>query len=268
MHDSPAPAQAKNEAASLIKRFWDKLVGPSNDEHEVKAVSTPVVEKVSAVEESQPSRSRNNRRGRGQGQKSGEPRANRHNQERNIAPEVNKESKENQDVIENKEPAENKEPRANRNMRGKGRNVRRNLAPANIAADETAQFVATEAVPVKETAVPEAILGSTDVSVATDEQSRPDKKNNTRRGPNRRRPRNPNYKRVEGEGESDSNDGETNQASTDEARTAPVTSYDSDFAQRVERAERSEPQTSISVPSAPEPVVKVVEAFKPDAGTE
>jgi ribonuclease E len=268
MHDSPAPAQAKNEAASLIKRFWDKLVGPSNDEPEVKAVSTPVFEIVSAVEESQPSRSRNNRRGRGQGQKSGEPRANRHNQERNIAPEVNKESKENKDIIENKEPAENKEPRANRNMRGKGRNVRRNLAPANIAADETAQFVATEAVPVKEMAVPEATIGSADISVATDEQLRPEKKNNTRRGPNRRRPRNPNYKRVEGEGESDSNDGETNQASTDEARTAPVTSYDSDFAQRVERAERSEPLTSISAPSAPEPLVKVVEAFKPDAGTE
>ena len=28
MHDSPAPVQTKNEAASLIKRFWHKLVGP------------------------------------------------------------------------------------------------------------------------------------------------------------------------------------------------------------------------------------------------
>ena len=27
MHDSPAPVQAKSEAASLIKRFWNKLVG-------------------------------------------------------------------------------------------------------------------------------------------------------------------------------------------------------------------------------------------------
>jgi ribonuclease E len=260
MHDSPVPAQVKNEAVSLIKRFWDKLVGPSNDQPEIKAVPAPVVEKVSAVEESQPSRSRNNRRGRGQ--KSGEPRANRHNQERNTTPEVNKESKENKDVLDNKEPTENKEPRANRNMRGKGRNVRRNLAPANIALDEAAQLVKTEPVPLIEAAINEAILDSADVLVAIDDQPRPEKKNNTRRGPNRRRPRNPNYKRAESESE-----GDTNEAPTDEVRVAPVTSYDSDFSQRVES---SEPEASISLPSAPEPkpVARVVETNSQDSGTE
>jgi len=57
MHTSPAPVQTKTEAASLIKRFWHKLVGPSA-EPEVIVTPAPVVEKVRPADESKQGRSR------------------------------------------------------------------------------------------------------------------------------------------------------------------------------------------------------------------
>ena len=130
MHDSPAPVQTKNESASLIKRFWDKLVGPSA-EPEVKTPVAPVVEKVRSADESQPGRGRNNRRGgRNQAARSSEPRLARAPKEQEAKPEQNK---------------ENKEPKPNRNIRGPGRNVRRNLAPIS-AVDDTIELV--KSVPV------------------------------------------------------------------------------------------------------------------------
>ncbi len=240
MHDSPAPVQATNEAASLIKRFWHKLVGPST-EPVIKESSAPVVEKIKVTDESQPSRNRNNRRGRNQGQKSQEPRPNRAPQEQNVKPE------------------QNKEPRPNRNIRGPGRNVRPNIAPVNNTADEAVELVKSEPVAANDAAI-EATFLTPEGSVSTEEQvKQATRKNSSRRGPNRRRPRNPNYKKTEGEG--DSNGGDTGEAAADsqgEARPAQSRSYDSDFAERVERTERSESPAAVS--ATPEPQKFVTES--------
>jgi ribonuclease E len=240
MHDSPAPVQTQNEAASLIKRFWHKLVGPVT-EPEVKVPPAPVVEKVGSADESQPSRSRR-RGGRNQGQKNLESRPNRTPQEQDTKQE------------------QNKEPRPNRNIRGPGRNVRRNLAPVNTTVDETTELFKSEAVAANDTPITEATLVTPEVSAPAEEQAKQTaRKNSSRRGPNRRRPRNPNYKKTEVEG--DSNGGNTGEAATDtqgETRSTQSRSYDSGFAERVERTERSEPLAN--VPAAPEPKKSVTES--------
>jgi ribonuclease E len=250
--------QTKNEAASLIKRFWVKLVGPSA-EPEVKATSSPTVEKVRPTDENQSGRGRNNRRGgRNQGQKSPEPRPNRVPQERDTKPEANK------------------EPRPNRNIRGPGRNVRRNLAPTSNPVDEAVELVKSGTATANEAAMTEATSLAPDISApAEDHLTRQTaRKNTSRRGPNRRRPRNPNYKKAEGEG--DSNGGDADLSATDtrnEDHPAQSRSYDNDFAERVERAERYEAQASVSTASEPqnpvtEPAPKAVESIKQDAATE
>jgi ribonuclease E len=234
MHDSPAPVQTKNEAASLIKRFWHKLVGPSA-EPEVNVSPAPVVEKVRSADESQPSRSRSNRRGRNQGQKNLEPRPNRTPQEQDTKQE------------------QNKEPRPNRNIRGPGRNVRRNLSPVTNTVDENTELVKSEPVAANdEIPITEAILITPEVSAPDEEQTKQTaRKNTSRRGPNRRRPRNPNYKKTDAEGDSNGGDaGEAATETTGEAQPTQSRSYDSDFAERVERTERSEPQAHISATPA------------------
>ncbi len=246
MHDSPAPVQTKNEAASLIKRFWHKLVGPGA-EPEVKVPPAPVAEKVRSTDESKPGRSRSNRRGRNQGQKNLEPRPDRTPQEQDTKQE------------------QNKEPRPNRNIRGPGRNVRRNLAPVSNTVDENSELVKSESVTANEARITEATLVTPEVTVSIEEQAKQTaRKNSSRRGPNRRRPRNPNYKKTEGEGES--NGGDAGEAATNtegEDRSTQSRSYDSDFAERVERTERPESQRAIT-----EFAPKAVESIKQDAGTE
>jgi len=239
MHDSPAPVQTKNEAASLIKRFWQKLVGPGA-EPEVKVPSAPVVEKVRSTDESQSGRSRR-RGGRNQSQKNLEPRPNRTAQEQETKQE------------------QNKDPRPNRNIRGPGRNVRRNLAPVNNIVDEAIEPVISEYANANEAPITEETLLTAEVSAQGEEQAKQTaRKNASRRGPNRRRPRNPNYKKTEGEGDSNGgNDGEATTEITGEARSTQSRSYDSDFAERVERTERSVPQAPDS--TAPEPQKSVTE---------
>ena len=265
MHDSPVPVQAKNESASLIKRFWDKLVRPSA-EPEVKAPAAPVAEKARSAEENQSGRGRNNRRGgRNQGTRSAEPRPVRAPKEQEARPEQNK---------------ENKEPRPNRNIRGPGRNVRRNLAPVN-AVDDAVELVKSVPVAGYEATTTEATLRPADVPGTAEEQTgQPARKSASRRGPNRRRPRNPNYQKAEGEGDTNGGEGnangrggESSAEMTSESRPSQSRSYDSDFADRVERAERPESQATFS--AAPEPqgssteaAPKAVESIKQDAATE
>ncbi len=263
MHDSPAPVQVKNEAAGLIKRFWDKLVS-LGAEPEVIVTPVPVVEKVRSTDESQPGRGRNNRRGgRNQGSKPQEPRPARTPKEQDTKPEQNKESK------------DNKEPRPNRNIRGPGRNVRRNLAPVNNAVDESVELVKSEPVVANDVSINESTLQSPEASASIEEQTRQTaRKSTSRRGPNRRRPRNPNYKKTDEDG--DSNGGNTSEPTADtqdEVRTTKSRSYNSDFAERQERVERSEPQASVSVTPEPQKSVtefapKAVESTKQDAPTE
>ena len=240
-HDSPAPVQTKNEAASLIKRFWHKLVGPGT-EPEVIVPPAPVVEKVRSADESKQSRNRNNRRGRNQGQKSLEPRPDR-------AP-----------LEQDSKPEQNKEPRPNRNIRGPGRNVRRNLAPVTNSGDEAVELVKSDVFAAHETSSIEETSFASDVSAVVEEEAKQaTRKASSRRGPNRRRPRNPNYKKTEGEGESNGAEAsEITREMTGEAPLPQSRSYDSDFAERVERTERSESQIPVAV--VPEPQKTVTES--------
>jgi ribonuclease E len=239
MHETPAPVQTKNEAASLIKRFWHKLVGPSIEPEVKVPPSSTVVEKARSADESQSSRGRSNRRGRSQGQKNQEPRPNRAPQEQDIKQE------------------QNKEPRTNRNIRGPGRNVRRNLAPVNNAVDESVELIKSDSVIANEIPITEATMLTPEVSASIEEETKQTaRKNTSRRGPNRRRPRNPNYKKTDVEGDSNGGDAGATTGITGEARTRQSRSYDSDFAERVEKTERSEPQASV----APEPQASFTES--------
>jgi ribonuclease E len=254
LHASPAPVQNKSESASLIKRFWHKLVGSPSAEPKVKEKVIQVPEKTKPSDEGQPSRSkgprqqgRNRGRGRGQGK------------------------------VQMTEQAQRPEPeqtevvtRPSRQPRGQqGRNVRRNLEPTNLPTPITEQV---KAEPV---AVSEMPSSAPEVSTPAGDQP---KRSSARRGPNRRRPRNPNYNKPE-IGESN---GTIEVANEDrgEPRTAEVRTYDKDFAARAERTERPEPQTSVpgqtnisnqdSEARKPvaEPAPKPAEVVKPDTGSE
>ncbi len=266
MHDSPAPVQAKSEAASLIKRFWNKLLGSDaasvvDAGEDVKVLPVPSSEKPRLAEDGQPNRNRNNRRGgRNQGQRNQEPRPPRAPQElrqerapREPRPErvAQEPRSENLTQVQEVKPEQNKEPRA-RNMRGPGRNVRRNLAPANGAEEAGLDAVETQLPIVNDGLVAESSAIAQDASA--DDQTKPAaRKNNNRRGPNRRRPRNPNYKKTEGEG--DAVVGDTSLVAVDsrsEDRGSQSRSYNSEFAERVEKTEPSEPKVSEPTPKAAE----------------
>ncbi len=276
MHDSPAPIQTKNESTGLIKRFWEKLVGPGVEP--LIEVAAPVAERVRSPDENRPSRGRNNKRGRNQGQRNQEQRPARGHQDRapKSEPELNKEVKEVSEVIENKEinpnpnpnPNPNRNRNRNRNIRGAGRNVRRNLAPVSNT-EESVEIVKNEVVINTEAMInkgaPEVDVPSLpiEVTVATGDQVSTERKSSARRGPNRRRPRNPNYKKIEFEGNANTSDsGEAIVTLiTGENRAPQAQSYDRDFAGRVERSESSvtvasEPKQTISEPL---PTVKVIQ---------
>jgi ribonuclease E len=268
MHDSPAPVQAKSEAASLIKRFWNKLLGSDaasvvDAGEDVKVLPVPSSEKPRLAEDGQPSRNRNNRRGgRNQGQRNQEPRPPRAPQEprqerapREPRPErvAQEPRSENLTQAQETKPEQNKEPRA-RNMRGPGRNVRRNLAPTNGAEEAGLDAVETQLPIVNDGLLVESSAIVQDASADADDQAKPAaRKNNNRRGPNRRRPRNPNYKKTEGEG--DAVVGDTSLVAVDsrsEDRGSQSRSYNSEFAERVEKTEPSEPKVSEPTPKAAE----------------
>ena len=268
MHDSPAPIQTKNESTGLIKRFWEKLVGPGVEP--VIEATAPVAERVRPPDENRPSRGRNNKRGRNQGQRNQEQRPARGHQDRAPKPEseINKEVKEVSEVIENKETNPNPNPNRNRNIRGAGRNVRRNLAPVSNT-EESVEIVKnevvinTEAMINKGAPVVDVPSLPIEVTVATGDQVSTERKSSARRGPNRRRPRNPNYKKIEFEGNVNTSDsGEAIVTPiTGENRAPQAQSYDRDFAGRVERSESSatvtsEPKQTISEPL---PTVKVIQ---------
>ena len=275
MHDSPAPVQAKSEAASLIKRFWNKLLGAdagsvADTAVDAKALSVTAADSPRSADETQPNRNRNNRRGgRNQGQRSQESRPPRAPQEprperapREPRPERIAQEPRSESVAQDQEakPQQNKEPRA-RNMRGPGRNVRRNLAPANGATEVGSELVENQQPIVNEGLVVETTALTQDVSTETDDQAKPAaRKNNNRRGPNRRRPRNPNYKKTEGEG--DAVVGDTSLVAIDsrsEDRGSQSRSYNSEFAERVEKTESSEPKVSEPQKSVTESAPKAVE---------
>jgi ribonuclease E len=260
MHDSPAPIQNKSEAANLIKRFWHKLVAYSNSiESELFApepeITTtpplPIVEKVQTTQEGQQNRNRNNRRGKGKGRGTGD-----------------------QVVAPNPNQNQNQEPRPSRPPRGPGRNVRANLAPVPVVEAD----VLSEAVIVPPTAdTASETVNDTEVAITTEGLTpKPERKNNARRGPNRRRPRNPNYKKPEFDHDAQPiyhEESFTNEVSANEPRPAQARSYNSEFAERVEKIERAE-QAAVNVPSPVEhsaPVAETApkaEVNQQESGTE
>jgi ribonuclease E len=234
LHESPAPVQNKNESASLIQRFWHKLVGPSA----APKAKAPVIQTAErtkpAADESQANRNKGGRQGQERGRSRGRGRG--QGRDQNPKPEQIQASEQGQ--APKQKPEQNQDsPRQNRPPRGQGRNVKRNLDPSNLPIARTEQ-VRSEAVDVVEviSAAPELDSSTT---------SGQPKRNNARRGPNRRRPRNPNYKRPETDSDSNSTHGASN-VSSDEPRPAGHRSYDNDFAERVERTERPEPQANVS----------------------
>jgi len=258
LHDSPAPVQNKSESASLIQRFWHKLIGPGTNtapKAKVTAADQQSTERAKPVDEGQPNKNRGNRQGQGQnqdrgrGRGRGQGRGQHPNQEQIQAPE--------QGHAPKSKPEQNPDaPRPNRPPRGQGRNVKRNLDPANLPATKT-ESVKSEAVEVSE------IVSSAPEQAPASAGEHP-KRNNARRGPNRRRPRNPNYKKPETDG--DSNPAyEASGESSDESRPAPR-SYDNDFAQRAERTER--PEAQVHAPSQASTAPQQTEAPKPAAPAE
>ncbi|MCK9394400.1 MAG: Rne/Rng family ribonuclease [Methylobacter sp.] len=231
LHDSPAPVQSKNESASLIQRFWHKLVG-SGATPKTKETATPTTERAKPADESQPGRNRerDNRQGQEKGRGRNRGRGQGRGQKEQVqASEQGPASK----------PEQNQEsPRPNRPPRGQGRNVRRNLDPANLPVAKTEQ--------VKSEAADVSLVVSTAPELASPAVAgEHPKKSNARRGPNRRRPRNPNYKKPETDGDSNAAyDAPTE--SSDESRPA-TRSYDNEFAKRAERAERPEPQADAPI---------------------
>jgi ribonuclease E len=232
LHESPAPVQNKSESASLIQRFWHKLVG-SSATPKAKAPVIQTAERTKPVaDESQASRSKSGR----QGQERGRSRGRGRGQGRDQKPEQVQASEQGQ--APKQKPEQGQEaPRQNRPPRGQGRNVKRNLDTANLPVAKTEQ-VKSETV-----AISEVVSVAPELTPAANGDQ--PKRNNARRGPNRRRPRNPNYKRPETDGDSNSTH-DASSVSSDEPRPVAPRSYDNDFAERAERAERPEPQAHVS----------------------
>jgi ribonuclease E len=256
LHDSPAPVQNKNESASLVKRFWHKLIGPPGAEPKVKEKVVQVAEKTKPSGEGQLNRNRGNRQGQNLGRNRGRGQGQGQSQ---TAEQAQRPEQEQAEGIE----------RPNRNPQGQqGRNVRRNLAPANLPAAKTEQ-VKAESVAVSE-------MTSSTLEVSAPAGNQP-KRNSARRGPNRRRPRNPNYKKPE---DGESNTAEASNENRGEPRPAQIRTYDNDFAERVERTERPEPQPNVlsqvnisnqdseARRPAVEPAPKPVERVKQDTESE
>ncbi len=220
LHDTPAPVQTKNESSSLIKRFWHKLVGPAK-EPEVKKPTAKAADRNQTSSDGHTNRNRNNKKAQGRNQ---EPRAEH-------AP---------------REAEPGQEIRPGRNLRGPGRNVKRNLDPANLPPtklkpEETVTVADAEATPA-----------NTENTVPNGEAPRkPNGRGNNRRGPNRRRSRNSNYRKPEsgtGSGESQNGAEKTYPENPVERRVASVPSYGGgeDFVERAQPVERKEVQQESS----------------------
>lgn len=224
LHDSPAPVQNKSESASLIQRFWHKLIGSPSTESKTKPVAL-APEKSALADDSQPNRNRGGRSGqdrdRGRGRGRGQGRGQNPNQEQALMSE--------QDQAQKPRSEQNSEPRPNRMPRGQGRNVRRNLDPANLPASKADS--AKENADINEVAANEQ--ESVSPAIAGEQQPR---RNNGKRGPNRRRPRNPNYKKFDAD--SDSNPGnESAGENSGEPRPVEPSTYANDFAKSIEHTD-------------------------------
>jgi ribonuclease E len=264
------PMQHKNESASLIKRFWHKLVGTSPTEHDAapeSRVSTDVIiESVSTSGETaqHSDRNRNNNNRRNQKNKRQNDRKDRpagtapQQQPVAQAPQADQEA-----------AKDNRPPRQPREL---GRNVRRNLAPAvpDTAENDSVSAPVTTEIPAK-VAEPNAVEIIVNTAAteeqATETQARPaNSKNNTRRGPNRRRPRNPNYKKRDGADTNGNGDTGSSEGSH-EPVSASTTTYAAEFAERKAKTESAE-SAKPSVAAIVEPRAKTPDESRNNTESE
>ncbi|MBK8816477.1 MAG: Rne/Rng family ribonuclease [Methylococcaceae bacterium] len=224
LHDSPAPAPvvSKNESASLIKRFWHKLVGSS-----AKKESEPAVESNrngSQSEENRRARSRNNKRGKeannNRPPRSQQSRDNRQNRPNKVNESRTSGPQEARPVDQNRQNTqERQEKRSITPFQVEDKD--NNSAPNEIEQSVPVYNDRTEIGEVNNT-----VKANPEDSAVTDNtneqkpQRSGNKRNGSRRGPNRRRPRNPNFKRSEGE-----NGQETSQESSSR-ESSESTSYE------------------------------------------
>ena len=267
LHDTPAPApipeQNKAESGSLIKRFWHKLVGDKPEKTKQAAPSAPKPRVGGAGNNQQ---GRNNRRDQ-QTNREGttvnrpprnqQPRDNRTNrpprgQEQRAAA-----------------PMGPRPPQQNRQQQPGNRNERPPRAPtvvdeisnrpSNIESELVSPVLLPEILP---TAISEndSQVVNTDEPMANagENKARPEhKRNGSRRGPNRRRPRNPNYKRPDAVGSDEGRPEGGAEVQSYDIQPTPASNYASDFANRRERPENSSDvstaHTDISPNSPPKP---------------
>jgi ribonuclease E len=190
--ESPAPMQNKIESASLIKRFWHKLIGPSKKPAEPETAPPQAKEKTQAPA----GRNRSGKRGKDQPQ--------------------------------------NGETRSHKNPKASTRNVRHQHDSAKQIAEKPEQI---EVESVSET---DAVPAPSEIAPQNGEQKRHFNGKGGRRGPNRRRPRNPNYHKPESNGDTGSrpDDSSPTPLKESESEAARAPSYAQDFSARGASPER------------------------------
>lgn len=222
-HDSPAPApiQSKNESASLIKRFWQKLIGPSSTKEKTPAPAKPGnnprgKEAAAAAltgDENRRNRGRdNNRRGPNPNNRDG-------NRQRERDPNAARPPRAQQQARPPRRGGRNQEQRPNHpveleNQVAKTDNSNAQVKPENLAfpVENTQVDIFPNSPPVfsaPERLEPETIVRDVDDSIGnqitdtnaetTAPQAKPqNKRNNNRRGgAGRRRPRGQGQRRPE-----------------------------------------------------------------------
>jgi ribonuclease E len=132
------------------------------------------------------------------------------------------------------------ETRPVRNLRGPGRNVKRNLDPANLPPPKLKPAVNVPA-PEQDVIIP---ASESETSVPNGESPRkPNGRGNSRRGPNRRRSRNSNYRKaVIGEGEGSNSTDDSSSENQVERRVASLPAYGDVFVEKEQPSERKESQ--------------------------
>jgi ribonuclease E len=278
LHDSPAPApvQSKNESASLIKRFWHKLVG-SKPEKAQESAAKPA-KSAAIMDENRQGRPRNNRRDQNPNRDQNAARPARGQQQ-------NRDNRPNRPPRDQEQrPSAQREPRPQQNRQpDPGRNNRRDTIAAPVTEDavkypaassptmpkpdqltETEQFIPVSYPNqgIMEENVP---TSSPEEQPANPEEPKPNprnNRNNSRRGPNRRRPRNPNYKRPDSAPNGNENRAEGSSGGQDgDAQASQTRSYATEFSNRQanngghEQAS-SPPENTGSAASSPKPELK------------
>ena len=184
LHDSPAPMHNKNEAAALIKRFWHRLAKPL-----FNATNAPqtIIDKSSIIEAQIQDAEETETNGDAIVKKAGSNTKNR-NSRRN---------KNQRNQRARKENSESHISNENRSDEGVDENT-----PTSVESEKTTTFDSERLVetPVFSEISPETMENIISVDPLDSQAPRKNgngNRSNLRRGPNRRRPRNPNYKKPE-----------------------------------------------------------------------